>query len=55
MGSSYLHAVKNSAISIAKPPSPMNAMHCRSGWAICAAMLYGRAGAIEARFAQSMN
>src|SRR5688500_8682414 len=49
IGSLYLTAVAISAISIEKPPSPMNAMHCRLGYAIWAAIVYGKAHVIVAR------
>ena len=32
-------------MSMAKPPSPTNAMHCRPGWATWAAIVYGSPGA----------
>ena len=49
IGSSLRTAVRNSAINMAKPPSPTNAMTWRSGNACCIAMAYGSPGAMVAR------
>src|SRR6266568_2823469 len=55
IGSLYFTAVTKSAINMEKPPSPTNATHCRSGYAIWAAIVYGRPGAIDARFPEHEN
>src|SRR5262247_287580 len=52
-GSLYFTHVANSAINMEKPPSPTNATDCRSGYAICAAIAYGKPGAMVARFPDS--
>ena len=43
----------NSAISIENPPSPTKATHGRSGYAICAAIVYGRPEAMLASVPES--
>jgi hypothetical protein len=48
-GSPARDAVRNSAISIAKPPSPTLAITCRPGKACWMPIEYGRPGAIVAR------
>ena len=53
IGSLYFTAVANSPMSMVKPPSPTKATHWRSGYATCAAIAYGRPGAIVARLPES--
>src|SRR5579863_5007191 len=49
-GELILHGGHKSAMSMENPPSPTNPTHCRPGYAIWAAMVYGSPGAIVARF-----